>query len=107
MLNVFCLLPDPKMLFPFETVRKQNRRRETEIETLLLEVLRKQNTPVPPPVLSEDEHFLKTLLPSLQRLPPNAKEQIKLQIYKLLHDANCVHNPVEFNLINQFGPDDD
>ena len=47
----FCLLPDPKMLFPFETVRTQNRRRETEIETLLLEVLRKQNTPVPPPVL--------------------------------------------------------
>ena len=106
----FCLLPDPKMLFPFETVRSQFRKRETEIEALLLEVLRKQAAPVPPPeplILSEDEHFLKTILPSLQRLPPNAKEQIKFQIYKLLHDANCVHNPVEFNLINQFGPVDD
>ena len=61
------------MLFPFETVRTQNRRRETEIETLLLEVLRKQNTPVPPPVLSEDEHFLKTILPSLQRFTTQCK----------------------------------
>jgi hypothetical protein len=95
------------MFFPFETVRTQNRKRETEIETLLLEVLRKQNAPVPPPVLSEDEHFLKAILPSLQRLPPNAKEQIKFQMYTLLHEANCVYNPVEFNLINQFGPVDD
>jgi hypothetical protein len=81
------------MLFPFETVRSQFRKRETEIEALLLEVLRKQAAPVPL-ILSEDEHFFKGILPSLQRLPPHAKEQMKFQIYKLLHDANCVHNPV-------------
>ena len=62
-----------------------------------------QNAPVPL-ILSEDEHFFKGILPSLQRLPPHAKEQVKFQIHKLLHDANCRYNPVQFNLDNQFGP---
>uniref|UniRef100_A0A8C5FE63 BESS domain-containing protein n=1 Tax=Gadus morhua TaxID=8049 RepID=A0A8C5FE63_GADMO len=39
--------------------------------------------------LSEDEHFFKGIIPSLQRLPPHAKEHIQFQIYKLLHDC-CV-----------------
>ncbi|CAL8286216.1 unnamed protein product [Boreogadus saida] len=34
---------------PIAPVRTQYRKRETEIETLLLEVLRKQAAPVPPP----------------------------------------------------------
>ncbi|CAL8254522.1 unnamed protein product [Boreogadus saida] len=64
---------------PLAPVRSQyqSRQREMEIEKLLVEVLRKQNAPVPPVpqpqplILSEDEHFLKTILPSLQRLPPH------------------------------------
>ncbi|CAL8293119.1 unnamed protein product [Arctogadus glacialis] len=45
---------------PIAPVRTQNRRgeRETEIERLLLEVLRRQTAPVPL-ILSEDEHFFK------------------------------------------------
>ncbi|CAL8362287.1 unnamed protein product [Boreogadus saida] len=110
--NCCCAVTTP----PIAPVRTQNRRREREreteieIERLLLEVLRRQTAPVPPPVpliLSEDEHFFKGILPSLQRLPPHAKEQVKFQIYKLLYDANCCHNPVQFNLINQFGPVDE
>ncbi|XP_056449053.1 transcription factor Adf-1-like [Gadus chalcogrammus] len=69
---------------PIAPARTQNRRREreteTEIERLLLEVLRRQTAPVPL-ILSEDVHFFKGILPSLQRLPPHAKEQVKFQIH--------------------------
>ena len=112
----FCLLPDPKMLFPFETVRRTQKRgrvggreREGQIEKCLLEVLRRPPPPAPAPPpppapLSEDEHFFKGIIPSLQRLPPHAKEHIQFQIYKLLHDANNFYNPGVLNLDSQFEP---
>ncbi|KAK0137443.1 Transcription factor Adf-1 [Merluccius polli] len=57
-------------------------------------------TPAPAPALSADEHFLQGLLPSLQRLPPHAKEEIKFQIHKLLYEANSCYNSVLLNLDN-------
>ena len=120
----FCLLSDPKILFPFETVRRTQKRgrvggreREGQIEKCLLEVLRRPPPPAPAPPsppppppppppasLSEDEHFFKGIIPSLQRLPPHAKEHIQFQIYKLLHDANNFYNPGVLNLDSQFEP---
>ena len=117
-----CLFPDPKMLSPFQTVRRVEGKEE-EITRRLLEVLQRPPPPAPappppppppappppppapappppPPPLSEDEHFFKGILPSLQRLPPHAKEEVKFQIHKLLHEANNYYNPVMFNLDN-------
>ena len=51
-----------------------------------------------------DKLFLKGILPSLQRLPNHAKEHMKFQIYKWLHDPNSYYNPELLNLDNQFGP---
>ncbi|CAL8340502.1 unnamed protein product [Boreogadus saida] len=64
---------------PIAPVRSQYRKRETEIENLLVEVLRKQTAPVPL-ILSEDEHFFKGILPSLQRLPPNNRIEPKHEV---------------------------
>ena len=79
--------------------------KEEEVTQCLLEVLRRPPPPAPAPPpppapLSEDEHFFKGILPSLQRLPPHAKEEVKFQIHKLLHEANNYYNPVMFNLDN-------
>ena len=92
----FCLLPDRKMLFPFETVRTQKRRSggEGEIEKCLLEVLRRQPpAPPPPPApLSEDKHFFKGILPALQRLPPHAKEHMEFQMYCMTLTVTIIQN---------------
>uniref|UniRef100_A0A8C5GSV8 Transcription factor Adf-1 n=1 Tax=Gouania willdenowi TaxID=441366 RepID=A0A8C5GSV8_GOUWI len=49
-----------------------------------------------PPPMSADEMFLKSLLPTLQRVPPENREFVKLQMYKVLVD----NLPVTLNLEN-------
>ncbi|KAK0146180.1 hypothetical protein N1851_014513 [Merluccius polli] len=92
------------LLFAPGRRRRRVEGRGDEIERCLLEVLRRPPppapTPAPAPALSADEHFLQGLLPSLQRLPPHAKEEIKFQIHKLLYEANSCYNSVLLNLDN-------
>ena len=81
------------MVFPFHTGRRAHKRslgrdREREIEEQLLIALR--SAPPAPPPLSEDELFCKSLVPSLGRLPPQQKEFVKFQIYKLIYEASTV-----------------
>uniref|UniRef100_A0A671PYE7 MADF domain-containing protein n=1 Tax=Sinocyclocheilus anshuiensis TaxID=1608454 RepID=A0A671PYE7_9TELE len=70
------------------------RSEDTAAGPLLLECL--QRTSPPPP--TEDELFFQSLLPSLQRLPPQQKEFIKFQIHKLIHESSTV----TLNLENAF-----
>uniref|UniRef100_A0A8C1L5M1 BESS domain-containing protein n=1 Tax=Cyprinus carpio TaxID=7962 RepID=A0A8C1L5M1_CYPCA len=39
---------------------------------------------------TEDELFLLSLVPSLQRLPPQTKEFVKFQIHKLIYESSTV-----------------
>lgn len=59
--------------------------RESEIEKLLVEALKRPALPAPPPP-SEDDLFLK----SLQRLSPQQKEFVKFQIHKLIYESSTV-----------------
>ncbi|XP_058629593.1 platelet glycoprotein Ib alpha chain-like [Onychostoma macrolepis] len=45
--------------------------------------------PAPPP-RSEDELFLLSLVPSLQKLPPQTKDFVKFQIHKLIYESSTV-----------------
>uniref|UniRef100_A0A672K732 BESS domain-containing protein n=1 Tax=Sinocyclocheilus grahami TaxID=75366 RepID=A0A672K732_SINGR len=40
--------------------------------------------------MGEDELFFQSLLPSLQRLPPQQKELVKFQIHKLIYESSTV-----------------
>ncbi|XP_028330553.1 antifreeze protein Maxi-like isoform X2 [Gouania willdenowi] len=55
--------------------------REERIEQLQEQSLRA-------PHQSEEEHFLLSLVPSLQRLPPHRRDYIKLQMCKIIHEEN-------------------
>ncbi|XP_028326243.1 uncharacterized protein LOC114477813 isoform X2 [Gouania willdenowi] len=67
----------------------------SEMDLVIMEALRRP-PPSPPPPMSADEMFLKSLLPTLQRVPPENREFVKLQMYKVLVD----NLPVTLNLEN-------
>ncbi|ROL48212.1 Transcription factor Adf-1 [Anabarilius grahami] len=67
--------------------RRRRPREESIFEKELLSALRSR--PQPPPC-SEDEHFLLSLLPSLQKLPPQTKEFVKFQMHKLIYESSTV-----------------
>ncbi|XP_077050468.1 protein ARK2N isoform X2 [Siphateles boraxobius] len=63
----------------------------SEVEKALMELLgRPPARPPAPPPKSSDEHFLLSLLPFLQSMPPHTKESIKFQIYKLAMDNSTM-----------------
>ncbi|ROL51198.1 Transcription factor Adf-1 [Anabarilius grahami] len=94
-------LPEPAAASPAQagpsaaavpTVPPSKRRRRPREESMnfekeLLTALRSR--PQPPPC-SEDEHFLLSLLPSLQKLPPQTKEFVKFQMHKLIYESSTV-----------------
>ncbi|MED6247051.1 hypothetical protein ATANTOWER_028753 [Ataeniobius toweri] len=64
--------------------RQQDSWEPTEFEREMLEAL-KNRAPTPAPC-SEDEHFLLSLLPLMQKVPPQSKDFVKFQIHKLLYE---------------------
>ena len=90
-LILFCLLIVQNVL-SFDTTpsrrRAQRRPREqpSEVERQVLEALRTCPVAPAPPPRSEDELFLLSLVPTLQKLPPQTKEFIKFQIHKLIYE---------------------
>ncbi|XP_049436854.1 uncharacterized protein LOC125891537 [Epinephelus fuscoguttatus] len=77
--------------------REDGETRQSQIEELLLEALKRQAQPGPPAPPdpprqppSEDEMFLLSLVPSLQRLSPQRKEYVKFHIHKLIFEASPV-----------------
>ncbi len=72
--------------------RAQRRPREqpSEVKQQLLKALRTRPAAPAPSSRSEDELFLLSLVPSLQRLPPQKKEFIKFQIHKLVYESSTV-----------------
>ncbi|KAK7124650.1 hypothetical protein R3I94_018887 [Phoxinus phoxinus] len=100
-------VPGPSL--PAAAPTGQQRRRGTrrprdgtsEVEQTLLELLRRPPAPAPPPPLppppSADEHFLLSLLPFLQSMPPQTKEIVKFQIYKLAMENSTVVLNLELN----------
>ncbi|KAM6927121.1 uncharacterized protein PEZ65_010518 [Lycodopsis pacificus] len=86
--------PPPAPTPPMEKRRAPKRPRgiekQREVEERLLQAL-ERDTPAPPaPPLSEDELFMRSLVPSLERLPPQQKEYVKFQIHKLIYEASTV-----------------
>ena len=76
--------------FHFHTVRRRTARaedRRPEIEELIVAALRREQQP-PSPAPSEDELFLRSLVPALQRMPPHQKELVKFQIHKLVFESS-------------------
>ncbi|KAL0147159.1 hypothetical protein M9458_057683, partial [Cirrhinus mrigala] len=73
---------------PRRRAQRRPREQPSEVERQLLEALRTR--PVAPPPRSEDELFLLSLVPSLQRLPPQTKEFVKFQIHKLIYESSTV-----------------
>ncbi|XP_053183616.1 transcription factor Adf-1-like [Scomber japonicus] len=66
---------------------------QAELEVLLLDTLnglKQQAPPAPQPPPSEDELFLKSMVPSLERLSPQRKAFVKFQIHKLIYEASTV-----------------
>ncbi|CAM4549517.1 unnamed protein product [Leuciscus chuanchicus] len=98
--------PVPGASPPAAAPTGQQRRRGTrrprdgtsEVEQTLLELLRCPPAPAPPPPLppppppplSADEHFLLSLLPFLQSMPPQTKEIVKFKMYKLAMENSTV-----------------
>ncbi|KAK0146181.1 Transcription factor Adf-1 [Merluccius polli] len=80
--------------------KTQKRAREDEdsqhllIQNLLLETLRARPPqpapPAPQPPRSEDQLFLDSLAPSLERLEPQVKAFVKFKIHKLIYEASTV-----------------
>ncbi|KAM3623257.1 uncharacterized protein V6R79_009197 [Siganus canaliculatus] len=79
---------------PVGTKKARKRVREDEdsriqgIQDLLLKALQSQPAPVPP--RTEDQLFLDSLAPSLERLEPHVKAHVKFQIHKLIYEASTV-----------------
>ncbi|KAF4114148.1 hypothetical protein G5714_004371 [Onychostoma macrolepis] len=75
---------------PRRRAQKRPREQPSEVERQLLEALRtRPEAPATPP-RSEDELFLLSLVPSLQRLPPQTKDFVKFQIHKLIYESSTV-----------------
>ncbi len=94
-LILFCVLILQNVLFytaPPRRRRAQGRPREqpSEVEQELLEALRTRPAAPAPPPRSEDEVFLLSLVPSLQRLPPQTKEFVKFLNHKLIYESSTV-----------------
>ena len=71
--------------------REDEERRHQEIQVLLLEAQSPQPAlPAPQPPYSEDQLFLLSLAPSLERLEPEVKAHVKFQIQKLIYEAGTV-----------------
>ncbi|XP_055024891.2 uncharacterized protein [Misgurnus anguillicaudatus] len=93
--------PSPLAAAPTGHKRRRATRRPrdgpSEVEQTLIELLRRPPAPPPPPLLpppptpvSADEHFLLSLLPFLQSMPPHRKELIKFQMYKLAMENSTI-----------------
>ena len=90
-------------MFPVHIVMRRTQKwtrgsdRESEMEKLLVEALKRSAPPVPPapPPPSEDELFLKSLVPSWKRLLPQRTELVKFQIHKLMYESSYVVLSVE------------
>ena len=85
------------MWFPFDTVPRTTPEntgcREREVERLLEAIAR---LPLPAPAApSEDELFLRSLVPSLQRLSPQRRADLRFQIHKLIYEASPVEPQLE------------
>ncbi|MED6243967.1 hypothetical protein ATANTOWER_031791 [Ataeniobius toweri] len=70
------------------------REEPSEVERELLEALRNRPPPPPPRVYSSMEHFLLGLAPSLERLPLDKQELIKLKLMQMIFE----HSTVVLNL---------
>ncbi|XP_073694004.1 uncharacterized protein [Garra rufa] len=73
---------------PRRRAQRRPRKQLLEIKPQLLEALRTRPAAPAPPPRSEDELFLLSLVPSLQRLPPQTKEFVKFQIHKLIYESS-------------------
>ncbi|XP_065132964.1 uncharacterized protein [Paramisgurnus dabryanus] len=78
-LSTFAALPTA----PRRRAQKRPREQPSELVRLLIEALR---NPPAPPSRSDEEIFLLSLAPSLQRVPPQRKEYVKFQIHKLIYE---------------------
>ncbi|CAM4571089.1 unnamed protein product [Leuciscus chuanchicus] len=79
--------------------RERSQDGPSDVEQALMELLSQPpaRPPAPPP-LSADEHFLLSLLPFLQSMPPHIKENVKFQIYKLtMENSTTVLNLEQFD----------
>ncbi|XP_077411853.1 uncharacterized protein LOC144042773 [Vanacampus margaritifer] len=61
--------------------------KDMKIQEQLFLHLKRHASSAPAPIASRDELFLSSLVPSLQRLPPQQKERIKFEIHKLIYEA--------------------
>ncbi|XP_029941112.1 uncharacterized protein LOC115383163 isoform X6 [Salarias fasciatus] len=74
-------------------MREDEDSRHWEIQDLLLQTMRAlrdltAHPPTPAPPCSEDQLFLDSLAPSLERLDPQVKARVKFQIHKIIYDAS-------------------
>ncbi|XP_033987874.1 uncharacterized protein LOC117483608 [Trematomus bernacchii] len=80
--------------------RNVEREKEREVHERLLEALAVRGSVALPATVStpltEDELFLKSLLPSLQRLPTQQKNFVKFEIHKLIYEASTFVLNLEF-----------
>ncbi len=93
--NLFCVLILQNVLFYTaqprrERAQRRPREQPSEVDRQLLEALRTRPAAPAPPPRSEDELFLLSLVPSLQRLPPQTKEFVKFKIHKLIYESSKV-----------------
>ncbi|CAM4571970.1 unnamed protein product [Leuciscus chuanchicus] len=82
--------------------RERSQDGPSEVEQALMALMELLSQPPPrppaPPPLSADEHFLLSLLPFLQSMPPYIKENVKFQIYKLtMENSTTVLNLEQFD----------
>ncbi|XP_048054270.1 ubiquitin carboxyl-terminal hydrolase 12-like isoform X2 [Megalobrama amblycephala] len=75
---------------PGRRAQRRVREQPSEVEMQLLEALRTHPLAPAAPPRSEDELFLLSLVPSLQRLPPQKKEFVKFHIHKLIYESSTV-----------------
>ncbi|XP_029945542.1 transcription factor Adf-1-like isoform X2 [Salarias fasciatus] len=81
-------------------VREDEDSRNREIQDLLLETLRALQdqsacSPAPTPPRSEDQLFLDSIAPSLERLDPQVKARVKFEIHKIIYEASTVVRNLE------------
>ncbi|XP_076040983.1 uncharacterized protein LOC143025350 isoform X2 [Oratosquilla oratoria] len=56
-------------------------------ENRLLEILEKKNITAPQPELDEDEHFFKSLIPTMKKLDPETRSLLKIRIAQMVHET--------------------
>ncbi|KAK7149182.1 hypothetical protein R3I94_008711 [Phoxinus phoxinus] len=71
---------------------------EQRLLALLSQPLTRPPTPPPTPPLTSDEHFLLSLLPFLQSMPPHLKDIYKLKLFKFaMENSHTVLNLESFD----------